>query len=685
MDILQGRNSYIMTITVKNISKKYQNLIILKDVQITIHEHDFLIVYGESGCGKTTLLQIIAGLNYPDEGYVYYDDIEMNQENIHLLNNHFSYVFQDHRLLNELNVKDNILSGINFTNCKYDQEWFDYICKELKISDLLNRKIHQISTGQRQRVAVARALIKKPDILFLDEPTGNLDDENTICLLEFLKKMHQETNITIIMVTHEESIRTYGNRIIRIENHDIFEEENKNQITCQKKINPRIHKRLQQLSIGYFVEKYTTNHIAYYLLMSLCISICCLSFFLSINVGNNFKDVLYDMASSQEESKVIELSSTYDYGKMSENDLKEISNLEHVKNISYDLHLSYGYERTFTDEMIIKYKNKKISDTDKLIDFFKMPNMSTLVEGKLEVKGNEIVIDESIVKDLDINNPIGQTITMRIPIATCFEKQYLTETIDNSTDDFYKYVPINKNVDIDFKIVGIMNADYEENYTVIHDPEFMENIVRSNINRNLKDDQFTSSSCTFAKVEVDSLDSLKTIIEHIEDNYEISCSSQAARLMKNIENIDKIQDIYSLVNVFIFVSLIGVIFVIVTLHFSKKQKFIAEMKFLGANFQELRSFIFIESMYIFMAVVIMTIILSQVGLPLFNQIFSQHNPIINVAQMTSGMQIDLFNLNIVQLIVSLGVGFVFVIGIQLISYLKNKKKTLLEILNWEVR
>lgn len=674
-----------MNIKIQNVCKKYQNTDVLNDISLTIHEHDFLIIYGESGCGKTTLLQIIAGLSPASKGHIFYDDIEMNNENRQMLSDQISYVFQDHRLLEEFTVLENILSGINFTNQELDQEWLDSLCHELQIQELLNRKVNQISIGQRQRVAIARALIKKPEVLFLDEPTGNLDDENTLSLLEFLKTIHEKTSITILMVTHERFLRKYGNRIVRIQNYYLIEEENKVHPYFIDKETKIIQVRLQCLSIFKVVKKYMLYHKIYYLFISLCISICCVSFFLSINVGHHFEEYLYKMASTHEESRFIDLISQEENGKISGDDLNEIAKLNHVKTIDYDLHLSYAYERTFDDEIMVLYKNRKLSDSIKLIDFFKFKEQSTLVEGTLDVKGNEIVVDESVVDDLKIDHPIGKTITLRIPIAIYFEKQNLSENIYNDTESFEKYVPVNENKMIDFKIVGVMNTDYEENYTMIHDLKYMENIVKDNAAKVLGDNQFSAFSTSRAQVEIDSVDSLKSVMSQIEDNYDIQCSSQVVRIMESIENLHKIQSIYIIVNIFILISLISVVFVIVVMNFSTKQKFNAILQFLGASSQELIHLLVTESIIIFCLVSFMSVVFTKAGLPMLNQVISKTNPIVEVTQFAVGTSLELFDLNGMQIVLSLSLGIVLILVIQLFFFMKNKKKTMIEILEWEVR
>lgn len=311
-----------MKIEINDISKSYNDRIVLENTNIIFNENDFAIIYGKSGCGKTTFLNLLAGFLKSDTGHISYSSLELENHKEELLSHYISYVFQDHRLFEEMNVKDNILSGCVYHD-NIDDKWFDYLCHRLKIDHLFKRSIHQISSGQRQRVAIARALIKKPEVLLLDEPTGNLDQKNTLFLLEFLKEIQTKQRMMIIMVTHEQYVKSYGNRILYFQNHHIFENQQVN-INNQEVLNIQSKKRHSIKHVYWFLKKYLSYHFYFYLFLGFCISVSCFAFFLSLNAGSQFEDFIYNTALNQEFSRDISLTPLKDNQRILVSELEEI-------------------------------------------------------------------------------------------------------------------------------------------------------------------------------------------------------------------------------------------------------------------------------------------------------------------------------------------------------------------------
>lgn len=672
-----------MKIQLENITKSYDNNKILSNINLTIYPHDFMIIYGESGCGKTTLLQIISGLSQADEGKILYNQSPISGDIQNYLSHHISYVFQDHKLLNEFNVRDNIMLGINLSAAEFDKEWYELLCNELKITHILDKQITNISIGQRQRVAIARALIKKPDVLFLDEPTGNLDKENTIYLFEFLKKIHKLYDLTIVMVTHETSLKKYGNRIIYISQKNIIEEDyTYTQMNDSHKEYKHVTHYLQILK---FVEAYTRKHIFYYLFLSLCISICCISFFLSMNIGSNAKDIIYDVADHQDTSKIIQLDPIDSSHRIDIKHLDELKQLFYCDNIIYDLHRSYAFERSNNEKIIIRYQDQYISDSDRIVDFFKNKQDSKLIEGSMNISHNEIVIDNDIVKDLKINDPIGKHISIRLPIATYFKKSSYSENKTNISLSQERYIPHNKNIQIDFVIKGVIHNDFEDNYTLIHDETFIFDIIKQNAKKNLKQNEISSLTTSSAYFYLDSIDHLKEAVNYIENNYKnIKCQSKVIDLLECIENIDKVQSIYMIVNVFILFSIVGIIIVINILNYSKKQYFLSILRLEGLSSKEYKLFIFIESIYILIAIFLLSLIIIQLFLPLMNTLVANYNPIVSATEFVVETKISLFHIDYFQILLSILIGFFMIICMQLISTYIMKNKSLMDILSKEV-
>ena len=203
-------------ITAKNIKKKYNDQEVLRGIDLKIDKNEFVIILGASGSGKSTLLNILSGLEKSDSGEVIYDNESISDYSEKQLTkfrkDKIGFVFQQYYLLNNLTVEQNVKVGANLANNK---EYIDII-KELGLDDKLSKYPNELSGGEQQRVSIARALAKKPTVLFLDEPTGALDEETGRKILEYLLKLKDKSHFTMIMVTHNENIAELANKIIHV-------------------------------------------------------------------------------------------------------------------------------------------------------------------------------------------------------------------------------------------------------------------------------------------------------------------------------------------------------------------------------------------------------------------------------------------------------------------------------------
>ena len=203
-------------ITAKNIKKKYNDQEVLRGIDLKIDKNEFVVILGASGSGKSTLLNILSGLEKSDSGEVVYDNESISDYSEKQLTkfrkDKIGFVFQQYYLLNNLTVEQNVKVGANLANNK---EYVDII-KELGLEDRLSKYPNELSGGEQQRVSIARALAKKPTVLFLDEPTGALDEETGRKILEYLLKLKDKSHFTMIMVTHNENISELANKIIHV-------------------------------------------------------------------------------------------------------------------------------------------------------------------------------------------------------------------------------------------------------------------------------------------------------------------------------------------------------------------------------------------------------------------------------------------------------------------------------------
>ena len=203
-------------IIAKDIKKKYNDQEVLRGIDLKIDKNEFVVILGASGSGKSTLLNILSGLEKSDSGEVVYDNESISdyseRQLIKFRKDKIGFVFQQYYLLNNLTVEQNVKVGANLADNK---EYVDII-KDLGLEDKLSKYPNELSGGEQQRVSIARALAKKPTVLFLDEPTGALDEETGRKILEYLLKLKDKSHFTMIMVTHNENIAKLANKIIHV-------------------------------------------------------------------------------------------------------------------------------------------------------------------------------------------------------------------------------------------------------------------------------------------------------------------------------------------------------------------------------------------------------------------------------------------------------------------------------------
>jgi putative ABC transport system ATP-binding protein len=181
----------------------------------------YTAIMGPSGSGKSTLLHCVAGLDELTSGRVYIGDTDLgslNNKALTLLRREkVGFVFQSFNLIPTLSAKENVLLPLLIAGEKEDKAWFDQVVGILGLDDRLKHRPSELSGGQQQRVAAARALVSQPDIIFADEPSGNLDSKSSAGLLDFMRSAVKEFGQTIVMVTHDPVAASYADRIVFLE------------------------------------------------------------------------------------------------------------------------------------------------------------------------------------------------------------------------------------------------------------------------------------------------------------------------------------------------------------------------------------------------------------------------------------------------------------------------------------
>ena len=218
-------------IDIKNITKSFGNLQVLKDINLHINKGKVVSIVGPSGAGKTTLLQIIGTLDKPDSGTICLDGIDVNKLSTRKLsdfrNQHIGFVFQFHQLLPEFTALENIMIPAYIagkSNSEAKQRALELL-EFMGLSDRANHKPAELSGGEKQRVAVARALVNKPAVILADEPSGSLDSKNKAELHQLFFDLRDKFGQTFVIVTHDEGLAAITDRTIHMKDGEILGDE----------------------------------------------------------------------------------------------------------------------------------------------------------------------------------------------------------------------------------------------------------------------------------------------------------------------------------------------------------------------------------------------------------------------------------------------------------------------------
>lgn len=202
----------------------------LDHVSLEVKDGEFIAIMGPSGSGKTTLIQCLSTMDQPTDGQVYlygqslshFTDYEICQ----FRNQKIGFIFQDYQLLDYLTIEENIAFPLSMNNVPTNKikERVQKISYKIGVEDILKKYPGECSGGQKQRVAIARAFIGQPEMIIADEPTGNLDSQNTFELMNILKAFHEKERKTIVLVTHDVMVASYASRLLYIQDGKITEQ-----------------------------------------------------------------------------------------------------------------------------------------------------------------------------------------------------------------------------------------------------------------------------------------------------------------------------------------------------------------------------------------------------------------------------------------------------------------------------
>jgi len=230
---VEGTMSAILS--AKQVTKSYvigdRQMAVLDSVTFDIYSGEFVVIMGSSGSGKSTLLSVLSGLDQPSQGRIYIDGVDVTDWSEDRLapirNSTFGFVFQSFHLVPSLNALENVAFPAELRGDKDSRQRAQSLLERVGLGGRTTNFPHQLSGGEKQRVAICRALINRPKIIFADEPTGNLDSKNGAAIIDLLIQLHCERQTTLVLVTHAPEVAEHAERVVTLADGKIVKDERK--------------------------------------------------------------------------------------------------------------------------------------------------------------------------------------------------------------------------------------------------------------------------------------------------------------------------------------------------------------------------------------------------------------------------------------------------------------------------
>lgn len=394
----------------EGVNRRFGDRDVLKDVNLNFDKNGMVFILGASGSGKSTLLNVLGLLDDGYDGKIYYGEKSVSDEaqKTNIRRKHIAFIFQEYNLINSLTVKENVQTAVDISEGVLDEEVYSNIISMFKLNNLENRDVATLSGGEKQRVAIARALVRNNEIIFADEPTGNLDEENSDIIFNALKEVAK--NHLVVIVSHnKEAAEKFADRIITIRDGRIFDDSDRGysenstlELTEQREKNPKSKKWIKRISLRSFQKRKKKLIPSIAIFISLvCISTVCgiLSSTMSLINNTNASMIDSDMVSINREDDF--------YGEsIPEELIKKLNDTGNIKKIVKKSERYLTIESNEREGYISAVDTKAIL----LDDFFKeriKPQMGDMIS-----KDREILINTDMAEGYfeSAENAIGKTI-----------------------------------------------------------------------------------------------------------------------------------------------------------------------------------------------------------------------------------------------------------------------------------
>lgn len=443
-----------------NVSKVYKNktekVYALKNCSLSINENQFIIISGKSGSGKTTLINLIGSLETPSSGDILYNNQSIFLNNQEYRNQVIGFIFQEHNLIEHLTVKENISLALELQGQAVSDDEVLAILKKVSLEEYIDKYPNQLSTGQHQRCAIARALIKSPKIIIADEPTGSLDENTGNHIMDLLKELSKE--YLVIMVTHNiDYPKKYADRHIVIENGMIIQDEiinpNSSDIKESKSLNDCSSKLMLDSKKNYIKQylKVNTSHLLRTILILSISMFLLLLFYTSLNIDQS--RMIYKTITSDKSSSVYYINNNFVID-------------EERDDGHYFLELNTGFYTRDIEKMKKKYNNQNIYpiyrryiSLEEYINY--PPNLIFTgdVSGLIEIDKTLLnnfkykLIEGNLPKEFNENQ-----VEIAIPK---FLYEFLNKYGIDNTNIIGNIIEYNN---VNYKITGVIDTNYDTSY-----------------------------------------------------------------------------------------------------------------------------------------------------------------------------------------------------------------------------
>lgn len=580
-------------IKLKNLSKRFKYVELYKNVDYIFKDNKLTCFYGASGSGKSTLLNLIAGFDTDYEG-----DIEVEKINLKNLNknelckfrfNNIGFVFQDYNLLNGYTALENVMIAMELQRDISKEEKLAMSAKildELGLKDNMNQKVETLSGGQKQRVSIARALINNPNIILADEPTGALDEESKVIIMDILKELSKIK--TVVIITHDEEVAKYADEIIELkdfklhinekvnvsEGQDIestYESENKNYYNLKQdeksiiedKNQIIIRNRLKEPKISKnFLKKISFKnfkiHFFKTLIAALIIALGTASFIGSLSFKELTNNAINDFKTKNFFYTIGQVNIDDSTEKAEE--LKEIEKV--LENLKKDEKIDNIYVQYSLRDLNIEYESKKVNIPMKIPTIISKESMAY---GMMpNPKENEVAIPLNIANRLlseDFTNIIGKEVTLKYNDKNGEEKG------------------------VKLKVSGITNSQYQD--------FILSSDVEKEIYENIEKDE---SKNRFIAFNIKKFEDISEIDKEFKDN-KIEVFTRAEDVEGFLNSFKNLGNLYTVVSYIMLIVGIVISIVILLKITSQRYKEIGTLGALGYMNKNIRKILFRENKY----------------------------------------------------------------------------------------